>query len=259
MNRRKFSAATAAAALAGPLAAATPPRKQIAELRWIHLRNTTDNQVARTTDFVRDAASALQRAGTPALGFFAPVIAEQSPFILALSAFPSLAEMETIREKQSADPDYRKSLEAYAAGPQPAFVRVDTALLRCFTGMPSVDVPPTEGRTTPRIFELRTYESNTGVSLARKIKMFNDAEIGIFKRLGMQPVFFGEAFAGPRMPNLTYMLAFDDLATREKLWRAFGSDPEWQKLRALPGNADAEIVSNISNSILRPLPFSQIR
>ena len=46
---------------------------------------------------------------------------------------------------------------------------------------------------------------------------------------------------------------------RDKLWRAFASDPEWQKLRALPGNADSEIVSNISNSILRPLPFSQIR
>ncbi|MDP8980998.1 MAG: NIPSNAP family protein [Acidobacteriota bacterium] len=259
MNRRKFATAAGVAALAGPLAAADAKKKQIVELRWIRMRNTTDNQVARTTDFVRDAAAALQRAGTPALGFFAPVIAEQSPFILALSAYPSLAEMETIREKQNADPDYRKSLDAYAAGPQPAFTRVDTALLRCFAGMPSVDVPPTEGRTASRIFELRTYESNTGVSLARKIKMFNDAEIGIFKRLGMLPVFFGEAFAGARMPNLTYMLAFDDLAARDKLWRAFGADPEWQKLRALPGNADGEIVSNISNSILRPLPFSQIR
>src|ERR1700674_2294410 len=103
MNRRKFTAATAAAALAAPLAATAPPRQQIVELRWIHLRNTSDNQVSRTTDFVRDAAGALQRAGTPALGFFAPVIAEQSPFILALSAYPSLAEMETIREKQNAD------------------------------------------------------------------------------------------------------------------------------------------------------------
>src|SRR6266853_1146625 len=138
MNRRKFTAATAAA-LAAPLAAAaSPPKKQIIELRWIRMRNTTDNQVTRTTDFVRDAASALQRAGTPALGFFAPVIAEQSPFILALSAYPSLAEMETIREKQSADPDYRKSLDAYAAGPQPAFTRVETALLRCFAAAPSV-------------------------------------------------------------------------------------------------------------------------
>ena len=42
-------------------------------------------------------------------------------------------------------------------------------------------------------------------------------------------------------------------------WRAFGSDPQWQKLRATPGLSDPEIVSNISNSILRPLPFSPIQ
>ena len=103
------------------------------------------------------------------------------------------------------------------------------------------------------------YESNNATTLARKVKMFNEGEAGIFKRLGMQPVFFGETIAGPRMPNLVYMLSFDDLAARDRLWKEFGSDPEWQKLRSQPGYADAEIVSNISNSILRPLPFSDIR
>jgi hypothetical protein len=61
------------------------------------------------------------------------------------------------------------------------------------------------------------------------------------------------------MPCLTYMLSYDDLAARDRLWKAFGSDPEWQKLRATPGLSDAEIVSNINNTILRPLPFSTIR
>ena len=94
---------------------------------------------------------------------------------------------------------------------------------------------------------------------ARKIKMFDDGEAAIFKRLGMMPVFFGRTLIGQNLPNLTYMLAFDDLASRDKLWRDFGSDPEWRKLRAQPGLSDAEIVSNISNSILRPLAFSPIR
>ena len=40
---------------------------------------------------------------------------------------------------------------------------------------------------------------------------------------------------------------------------AYQADPEWQKLRATPGLTDPEIVSNISNSILRPLAFSPIR
>jgi len=125
--------------------------------------------------------------------------------------------------------------------------------------MPQVDVLPADGQRPARIFELRMYESNNGSTLARKIKMFNDAEIKIFKRLGMQPVFFGETIVGARMPNLVYMLSFENLAARDKLWQAFGADPEWQKLRSLPGNADAEIVSNIGNAILRPLPFSDIR
>ena len=55
------------------------------------------------------------------------------------------------------------------------------------------------------------------------------------------------------------MLSYEDLASRDRLWKAFGADPEWQKLRAQPGLSDAEIVSNISNQILRPLNFSEIR
>jgi NIPSNAP protein len=132
-------------------------------------------------------------------------------------------------------------------------------LLRAFAGMPSIEVPSTQERQAPRIFELRTYESNSPVSLATKIRMFEEGEIAIFRRAGLQPVFFGETIAGARMPNLTYMIAFDDLAARDKNWRTFGGDPEWQKLRAKPGYGDAEIVSNISNAILRPMPFSQIR
>ena len=64
---------------------------------------------------------------------------------------------------------------------------------------------------------------------------------------------------GARQPNLTYMLSYEDLAGRDKVWKAFGADPEWQKLRSTPGLTDPEIVSNISNSILRPLAFSPIR
>ena len=76
--------------------------------------------------------------------------------------------------------------------------------------------------------------------------MFEDGEAAIFKRLGMQTVLFGRTIAGRNMPSLTYMLGYDDMAHREKLWGDFGRDPEWQKLRATPGLSDAEIVSNIT-------------
>jgi hypothetical protein len=259
MKRRHFPIAASGLALAGPLAAATP-RKSIIELRYMRMRNTQENQIQRATDFLRNgAAPAVKRAGVTTLGFFAPVIAEESPFILTLAAFPSLAAMEIARDKQAADKDYIQARDAYNAMPGLGYARLESSLLRCFDTMPNVEAPPVEAQRPAHIFELRMYESNNGSTLARKVKMFNDAEIGIFKRLGMQPVFFGETIVGGRMPNLVYMLSFENLAAREKLWQAFGADPEWQKLRSLPGNADAEIVANISNAILRPLPFSDIR
>ena len=125
--------------------------------------------------------------------------------------------------------------------------------------MPAVEIPPGDAKRPARIFELRIYESPTSSTLQRKIKMFDDDEIAIFRRCGILPVFFGETIVGTHLPNLTYMVAYDDLAARDKAWSAFGADPGWQRLRARPDLADAEIVSNISNAILRPLPFSDIR
>jgi hypothetical protein len=75
----------------------------------------------------------------------------------------------------------------------------------------------------------------------------------------MNPVFFGQTRFGRNVPNLTYMLAYDDLAHRDSVWKAFGADPEWARLKSQPGLSDAEIVSNISNTILRPTAYSQVK
>src|SRR5439155_21402739 len=88
--------------------------------------------------------------------------------------------------------------------------------------------------------------------------MFNNGEIAIFRRTGLQPVFFGETLIGAKMPNLTYMLVFENMAEREKNWGVFASDLEWRKLSSTPGYTDAEIVTNISNLFLRPTAYSQI-
>ena len=89
--------------------------------------------------------------------------------------------------------------------------------------------------------------------------MFEKGEIEIFRKYGLLPIFFGEMIAGPRMPNLTYMVAFDNFAAREANWKAFGGSPEWGKMRTTPGWADGEVVSNITNQILTPIAGSQIR
>ena len=90
--------------------------------------------------------------------------------------------------------------------------------------------------------------------------MFEQGEAAIFRKVGMATILFGQAvLVGRNLPKISYMLAYDDLAARDRLWSAFSADPEWQKLRAQPGLSDPEIVSGITNAILRPLAASQIR
>lgn len=175
-------------------------------------------------------------------GAFTSFVADHGPFLVMLLTYASFAEAEQIDHK----------LPAMAG-----YVRYERTILRAFAGLPELKLPPSS--QGGHIFEVRTYESDNAATLQKKIEMFNKGEMQIFQRLGMNPVFFGEALVGSKLPHLTYMLAFDDLAHRDRAWKAFGTDPEWLKLRATPGLSDADIVSNISNMILRPTAFSEIR
>lgn len=256
MNRRHFLHTSVSAGLAAaPLSAAA--ENAYFELRYFRMRNGSQTQ--RTTEFLSKVwLPAAERLGIGPVGLFNAVIAEESPFILMLVSYPSAEAFASSSGRFAADKEFREGSDQYNSVPELNYIRMENSLLRAFNVMPAIAVPPV-GNRPPRIFELRTYESNNVKAGKTKIRMFNEGEAAIFTRLGMAPVFFGETIVGRNLPNLTYMLSFDSLAARDKLWSAFGSDPEWQKLRAQPGYADAEIVSNISNSILRPLASSPIR
>lgn len=227
------------------------------ELKTWRLHNSAENQPERVARYLESGlAPALSRSGSKLIGAFANLIGPDGPYYVTLAQFASLGAMQEAVEGMARDEAHRHALEELASGAAFPFVRVESSLLRSFDVMPQPVVGGTEGKT--RIFELRTYESQNFATLARKVAMFNSGEAGIFERLGMKPVFFGETMVGPRQPNLTYMLSFDSLAERERLWSAFGSDPEWKKLSSQPELKDPEIVANISNTILRPLRFSPI-
>jgi hypothetical protein len=260
MERRELLAAMSASALLSSSGRAADMPNTYLEVKTWRLHNSAETQAARVADYLEAGLGpALQRAGAKLAGMFSSVIGPDSPYYLSVSEFASLAAMQDALAKLAADDAHERELRKLSAGSGLPFVRVDSSLLRSFDGMPAVAMPEAAEKRPPRIFELRTYESQSFVTLARKIHMFNTGEMQIFERLGMRPVFFGETIVGPRQPNLMYMLSYDDLAARDKLWHDFGSDAEWKKLSAQPQLKDAEIVANISNVILRPLTFSAIR
>lgn len=231
------------------------------ELRRYRLRRGPGQGIVDT--HLRTAAlPAWQRAGVGPIGVFSVMIGPDSPAVYVLLVHKSLDAFASLAERLATDTEYEKTAAPYvnAEATAPAFVRIDASLMRPFDGVPTLELPFGGGENAKRsrIFELRTYESHSEKAAKKKIEMFNRGEIAIFRRAGLTPVFFGETLVGGNMPNLTYMLVYENMAARDRQWSAFGADPEWRKLSTTPGYTDPEIVSNISNTYLRPTAYSQI-
>jgi hypothetical protein len=268
MHRRQFLASSLAAsamtasdsaAIRTGHLAANPDAPEYYELRQYHLRRGP--QVKLMDEFLREAAvPAWKRLGIAPVGVFNTTIGSDTPSVYVLIPHLSLDSVAATAARLQADPEYQRAGAAFLNVPStdPAYVRMESALLLAFESIPRLEVPPGAAENRPRIFELRTYESHSEKAHLKKVEMFNNAEIAIFRRTGLRPVFFGRTLIGSKLPNLTYMLTFDDMAAHDKNWAVFIADPEWKKLSTTPGYTDGEIVSNISNAFLTPTPYSQL-
>ena len=263
MDRRGFIAASAVAAVS-PLpkldrldALAQQANRQYIELRRYHLL-PGPKQRAFSTFLGEAAVPAMNRAGIGKVGAFTVVYGENAPSLLLVLVHPTLESVVTLRDRLAADAEYGKAGAAILDAPMadPPFIRVESTLLRAIEAMPAVEPSTAIAAKTPRIYELRTYESHSDAAALNKLKMFNAGEVPIFRKTGLTPVFFGETLLGEKMPSLNYMLTFADMAARDAAWKAFSADPDWKTLSGDPQYKDN--VSAISDIILRPTAFSQL-
>ncbi len=270
IDRRAFIAAAAGTggswiaqpAAGGQQAPAAPAgAREYYELRRYQLRRGPQQQLV--DGYMREAlVPALQRAGAGPVGVFNVTIGADNPTLHLLITYRTLEAFATLPARLAADAAYQSAGAAYlnAVATAPAFMRLESSLMRAFEGMPALALPFGGGEAgrRSRIFELRVYESHSEQASRKKIQMFNDGEIAIFRKAGLQPVFFGESLLGPRLPNLTYLLVYEDMAARDRQWAAFGADPAWKALSSTPGLTDPDIVTSITNTYLRPTAYSQI-
>lgn len=230
--------------------------REFYELRVYSLKNAQQQQLVE--DYFENAAiPALNRLGCKDVGVFTELKPSGQTKVYVLIPYTSWDDYITVWNKLVGDTDYQRKGAAYLNAPatDPAYERIESSVLMAFTHMPKLQTPAKK----PRIFELRRYEHASEAAGKKKLEMFNDAgEIDIFKRLGFNPVFFGEMLIGGSRPNLIYMVTFDDMAAHDSHWKAFGSDPEWARLKAIPDYADAKLVSRITSTFLTPAAFSQI-
>ncbi len=261
MKRRDFLALSGSASgllTVGALSAAAA--EPAASRQYLALHKYTfasPEQRAAFDGFMKEAAMpAFARLGIGPVGVFED-LKEPSP-VFVLLPHPTAESALTYEHKLLADAEFTAKGAAFIEAPKAAlpFQEVERWLLLAFKGMPKVETPV---KAPGRVFQLRIYESPSLKTGQKKIEMFNDAgEIRIFREVGLAPVFFGEALYGAKMPNLTYMLAFENEAALKAAWGRFGQHPDWQKLRAMPEFADNKILRNIVNLPLKAAEYSQI-
>lgn len=260
MNRRRFLTTSLSAAGAGALgtglAAQAPKPLEYYELRQYHLRTTMRQRFSE--HFRDEALPAYNRAGIANVGVFTVGVGPDSPTFWVLLTHKTPQSVVELDAKLQADEKYRASSFSRLPSTDAGYVRIDSQLMVAFEGIPALEKPTGPVAGPGRVFELRTYESHNKAAHRKKVEMFNQGEIDIFRRTGLTPVFFGSNLIGTRLPSLTYMLVFENMAARERNWPQFVSHPDWKKLVATPGYSDNEIVTNIHSFILRPTPYSQI-
>lgn len=257
MNRRSFLGTPLAASLAGAAVAADAPARKtpdVFELRCYTLR--AGKQGALDAYLSKALIPAARRLGLGPVGVFTDDAA--SPVkVYVLLVHPSGDSVATLPARLAADAAHEKAARDYlaAAASDPVYSRIESSVLVGIEGMPKLEKPDA---ARPRLLNLRIYESHNERAGRKKIEMFDKGELAIFRRVGLTPVFFAGAVAGPLMPNLTYLLVFPDEAGRKAAWERFREDAAWKKLRAMPEYADKEIVSRITNVILKPAAYSEI-
>jgi len=268
MKRREFltsSLATSALALAkqssaqSSLSGASGAAREYYEIRKYHLQ--TGPQIKLTESYVADALiPALNRLGIAPVGAFHLDFGPETPTLYLLLPSTKLEVLATAELHLAKDEQFMKAAEPFWNAPAtaPAFQRIESSLLIAFEGWPRLTPPAATANNGKRIFQLRTYESASSQDHVRKVEMFQHGEFEIFQSAGFGQVFYGDTLIGPRMPNLTYMLSFEDMNDLNAKWEIFHDAPAWKKLKTSPRYAFEEIVSNISNLILSPATYSQI-
>ena len=216
-------------------------------------------------EFLCEAAvPAMQRAGVVRVGVFRRLKADNpklemeadSPDLTVLTVHKSPECAAGLIDRMGEDEAFLAAGEKILAAPKsdPAYTRFESSLLLAFDEMPKLEVPSTKDT---RVLQLRIYESHSIAKHYKKVEMFNEGgEIEIFRKTGLNPVFFGQALIGSKLPNLTYMVGFDDMEALTAGWATFVKSPGWTALKSDEQYKDT--VSNITNWILRPTAASQI-
>lgn len=100
------------------------------------------------------------------------------------------------------------------------------------------------------LYELREYHCVPG-RLPELIDRFESKTVVLWREIGIRPVAFFTTVIGPSSTRLTYLLQWETLAERERLWEMFLKDSRWIAIRAQT-EAAGPLIDFVDNRIMAP-------
>lgn len=128
------------------------------------------------------------------------------------------------------------------------------------TAAPAPTIAPSPSLAkSSRIYELRTYYAAPG-KLEELHARFRNHTMKLFKKHGMEVVgFWGPTDKEKGSENtLVYVLAFPSREARDKAWRDFGADPEWQEARK-ESEKNGKLTDKVDSVILMATDYSPVK
>ena len=225
------------------------PKKQIYEWRIY----TLTGEGTQLDDYFKGALIPAYNRCKVSVGVFKPFKPEETDLRYLLFVYPDLKTYNSVRQTVWDDPAFQSAARSFfqSSAPNPVYTDFETFICEAFDKMPEMRMPD-KNRT---LFEFRCYHSPNEDANKRKIKMFNDEEIALFDKVGINSVCYGEILSGSKMPALIYLTWSKDEETRNAAWGAFGSHPDWNQMKGKPEYKNTA-TNNIAK-LLSPLPYSQ--
>ena len=87
---------------------------------------------------------------------------------------------------------------------------------------------------------------------------FETVVVDLLKKHGIQLIGAWDYYTG-ELQNFMYIVAYKDLADKEKQWAAFNADPDWKAAKAKTLQEHGQIISRNESTILKPAAFSPLQ
>ena len=197
-----------------------------------------------------------EKHGMVNVGYWMPMDNPDNKLIYLL-AYPSREAREKSWKEFFADPDWQAAAKASEVNGK-LVSKVESKFLKATDYSPAIK--PSVG-TEPRVFELRTYTASPG-KLGDLNARFRDHTVKLFTKHGMTNVgYWTPMDKEPGADNtLIYILAHKNREAAAASFKAFGTDPDWNKAKtASEVNGPLTVQSGVKSEFMNATDYSPIK